>query len=140
MAQESSHYLIDIILTDKIVFIKRELQYIHLRRGAGAVAPPCPSGRQASLPLKGAGNGAVLMFYTYILKSLAQDRYYYGLTSDLNRRIKEHNSGRVKSTKARRPWKLHYYEAYRTRSAAQRRERFFKKRSGYRWLRARAII
>ncbi len=140
MAKSTRYYLTTILLNNKTVSNRGGLQYIHLRRGAGAVAPPCPLGRQASLPPKGAGNGTVSMFYAYILKSMTQNRYYYGSTSDLNRRINEHNSGRVKSTKARRPCELHYYEAYRTRSEAQRRERFFKKRSGYRWLRARAII
>ncbi len=140
MAKSTRYYLTTILLNNKTVSNRGGLQYIHHRRGAGAVAPPCPLGRQESLPPKGAGNGAVSMIYTYILKSLTQDRYYYGSTSDLNRRIKEHNSGRVKSTKARRPWKLHYYEAYRTRSEAQRRERYFKKRSGYRWLKGQAII
>ena len=140
MAQRKSYYLSRIFIITKIVSIRQVLRYIHLRRGAGAVAPPCPLGRQESLPPKRAGNGAVSMFYTYILKSLTYHRYYYGSTSDLDRRLKEHNSGRVKSTKAWRLWKLHYHEAYCTRSEAQSRERFFKKRSGYRWLRARAII
>ena len=140
MAKSTRYYLTTILLTNKTVSNRGGLQYIHLRRGAGAVAPPCPLGRQESLPPKRAGNGAVSMFYTYILKSLTYHRYYYGSTSDLDRRLKEHNSGRVKSTKAWRLWKLHYHEAYCTRSEAQSRERFFKKRSGYRWLRARAII
>lgn len=46
------------------------------------------------------------MFYVYILQSLKDLRTYVGYSSDIERRIKEHNSGRVKSTKHRKPFKL----------------------------------
>ena len=88
----------------------------------------------------GAGNGAVTMHYVYILQSEADKGYYYGSTSDLEKRVKEHNAGRVKSTKSRRPLNLHYYEEYDDKREALKREQYFKKRSGYRWLKKQAII
>ena len=80
------------------------------------------------------------MYYAYILKSVKDNGYYYGSTSDLPKRIKEHNDGRVKSTKSRGPWQLRYFEEFPDRGGARKREMYFKKRSGYRWLKGRAII
>ncbi len=47
-----------------------------------------------------------IMFFVYILRSTATGRYYYGHTKDLSKRIKQHNSGKVRSTKAYRPWEV----------------------------------
>jgi putative endonuclease len=80
------------------------------------------------------------MHYAYILKSPQNARYYYGSTSDINIRLKEHNAGRVKSTKAFRPWVVHYLEQHSTKTEALKRELFFKSRSGYRWLKEKKII
>ena len=48
------------------------------------------------------------MYYTYILESEKDKRFYTGYTSDLKKRITEHNSKKVKSTKDRQPLKLGY--------------------------------
>ena len=80
------------------------------------------------------------MYTTYILKSKKDNKYYFGSTSDVNKRLKEHNSGKVKSTKSRIPFVLHYFEEYKTRSQAMKRERYFKKRSGNRFLKDNRII
>ncbi|PIY31820.1 MAG: excinuclease ABC subunit C, partial [Candidatus Infernicultor aquiphilus] len=50
------------------------------------------------------------MFYTYILISEKDDKFYVGYTDNLKRRIKKHNNGDVESTKYRRPLKLIYYD------------------------------
>lgn len=62
------------------------------------------------------------MFYVYILKSDKDGKLYVGLTNDLRRRFKEHNTGQNKSTKSRRPFKLAYYEAYLDFKDAEIRE------------------
>jgi len=68
------------------------------------------------------------MWYFYILQSLKQKDYFYkGSTSDLKRRLTQHNHGKAKSTKPRMPWKLVYYEAYLTEKAARLRESSVKK-------------
>jgi len=74
------------------------------------------------------------MYYTYILKSLKDNTYYYGSTSDLNRRLKDHNAGRSRYTKSKRPWKLYYFEEFSTKSEALKKESFFKSIEGYLWL------
>ncbi len=80
------------------------------------------------------------MYFAYILKSLKDGTHYYGSTAKLNSRLKIHNSGKVKYTKAHKPWALHYYEEFQTRSEAVRREKFFKTIDGYKWLKSNSII
>ncbi|MBK9284362.1 MAG: GIY-YIG nuclease family protein [Sphingobacteriaceae bacterium] len=79
-------------------------------------------------------------FITYILKSLRDGKYYYGSCQNLEARLKNHNSGRVRSTKSRRPLAVHYQEEFATRSEAYKREIFFKTIDGYNWLKKNKII
>ncbi|QQG45746.1 MAG: GIY-YIG nuclease family protein [Candidatus Sungiibacteriota bacterium] len=62
------------------------------------------------------------MFYFYTLQSLKDKNLYFGYTGDLRKRIKEHNEGRVYSTRNRRPLECIYYEAYRSEKDARERE------------------
>lgn len=73
---------------------------------------------------------AYLMFYIYILKSLKDSKLYTGFSSNLRKRIKEHDSGNVISTKNRRPLELVYYEAYQNKVSALKREKFLKTTKG----------
>jgi putative endonuclease len=74
------------------------------------------------------------MFIVYVLKSLSSDKHYVGYTSDLEKRIQDHNSGLSKYTSRHCPWKLIYKEEYSTRSEAMKREKFFKSYEGRKWL------
>ncbi len=69
------------------------------------------------------------MFFVYILKSLLDGHLYIGSTSDLERRLKEHNSGAVTSTKSRRPFKIVYVEGYSVEKEARHREQNLKLRA-----------
>jgi putative endonuclease len=80
------------------------------------------------------------MHYAYILKSLKDGKYYYGRTSDLENRLKYHNSGKARSTKSRRPLVLHYYEEFPTKTEAIHKEIYFKSIEGRNWLKSKAII
>ncbi len=84
--------------------------------------------------------GLSAMYYTYILKSIHFDRHYFGHTHDLDTRLKRHNQGKVRSTKAYRPWKIVYYETFSTRSEAFLREMFFKSVEGRMWLKEHGIL
>ncbi len=68
------------------------------------------------------------MFYVYLLSSRKYHELYIGSTSDLRKRIVEHNKGNVKSTKLKKPYDLIYYEAYKVESDARRRESMLKLR------------
>jgi putative endonuclease len=69
------------------------------------------------------------MYYLYILKSKKDAQLYTGSTNDLRRRFKEHNDGKVFSTKTRQPFELVYYEAYKSEKDARNRESNLKLRS-----------
>lgn len=66
------------------------------------------------------------MYYVYILKSLKNGDVYVGYSDDLKRRFDQHNSGSVRSTQFNRPWDLPYYEAYKDKHDATKRERQLK--------------
>lgn len=66
------------------------------------------------------------MFYVYIIKSKKDQKCYIGSTIDLRKRIKEHNDGKVFSTKSRKPFTLVYYEAFRSEKDARSREQGLK--------------
>ena len=52
-------------------------------------------------------------YFVYILESEIDGRLYKGQTRDIDKRIKEHNSGKTKSTKGYKPWKLVYFETFK---------------------------
>ncbi len=76
-------------------------------------------------------------YYTYVLESLKDRKLYIGWTNNLEQRIKEHQTGKVFSTKYRLPVKLIYYEACLSKEAAIKREKYFKTGFGRRFLRSR---
>ncbi|MEW6171355.1 MAG: GIY-YIG nuclease family protein [Candidatus Omnitrophota bacterium] len=67
-----------------------------------------------------------LTYYVYILKSLKDSNFYVGITNNVGRRLKEHNSGYQKSTKARKPFVLVYKECCNNRQLARKREKQLK--------------
>ena len=74
------------------------------------------------------------MFFVYILLSKTDKKFYIGFTENINSRLLAHNSGKVISTKHRRPFELIYYEAYCNRKDAEGREKFLKSGSGHRFI------
>jgi putative endonuclease len=77
------------------------------------------------------------MFYTYVLHSKKDGKFYTGYTQDLKLRVEQHDKGQVDSTKDRRPLKLIYYEACLNRSDATHRERYLKTYHGKAYIRKR---
>ncbi len=77
------------------------------------------------------------MFYTYILLSEKDNKFYTGFTKDLNLRFKQHKEGKVKSTMNRRPLKLIYYEVCLNQQDATKREKYFKTYFGKMFIRNR---
>ncbi|MEK9134811.1 MAG: GIY-YIG nuclease family protein [Patescibacteria group bacterium] len=63
-----------------------------------------------------------MAYYVYILKSLKDGNFYTGYTSNLKNRINAHNSGKVKSTKHRKPFILIKSEEFGSRKEAMWRE------------------
>ncbi len=80
------------------------------------------------------------MFYVYVIKSESFGKIYIGQTSDVDKRLKQHNdpdnhfskyTKRIKGT-----WQLMYEEELLTRSEALSRERFLKSGNGRSFLKA----
>ena len=70
------------------------------------------------------------MYYTYVLKSQKDNKFYIGYSTDLINRFVQHQKGQVESTKHRRPLDLIFYEFFKDRRDAQRREKYFKTDKG----------
>ena len=67
------------------------------------------------------------MWYVYLLESIDKQWHYYGFTTDLRRRYREHVEGKVVSTKGHKPFTLRYYEAYDSEILAREREATLKR-------------
>ena len=80
------------------------------------------------------------MFCVYILRSLKDNGFYFGHSADAQKRLKEHNALKVRSTKARVPFILHYSESFSTKSEAFQREMFLKSLEGRNFLKQGNII
>lgn len=71
------------------------------------------------------------MYFVYSIQSQDNpDRYYIGLTSDVERRLAEHNAGKSIHTNKFRPWKLVTYTAFADKSKAENFEIYLKTSSG----------
>ncbi|NDC39895.1 MAG: GIY-YIG nuclease family protein [Proteobacteria bacterium] len=91
--------------------------YVYILKGTSRQLPSSQVGRDSS-PL---GDGQVT------------DRFYVGCTSDLKRRLAEHNRGDSTHTNQYRPWRLINYFAFVNREKAQAFERYLKSRAGRRF-------
>ena len=74
------------------------------------------------------------MYYLYILLNEARTRTYTGVCHDIHKRLRDHNEGRVQSSRPYRPYKVIYTNAFETLSEARKEERFYKSSTGRRRL------
>jgi len=78
-------------------------------------------------------------YYTYVLRSIKDNKLYYGQTKNLKLRIEQHNNGNVTSTKNRRPLELIYFEGCLILKDALRREKYFKTYYGRMFVKKRLL-
>ena len=69
-------------------------------------------------------------YFVYILKSLKDNRRYIGCTSDLNRRLHQHNEGFTESTRKRRPFVIMCFKKFDNKILALKYERYLKRLKG----------
>lgn len=81
----------------------------------------------------------MFFYYVYVLESLKDGDLYIGYTSNLKRRIEEHNKGLSFATKFRRPFKLIYFEGGLFEKDTKRREKYLKTTQGRRFLGLRLL-
>ena len=68
--------------------------------------------------------------WVYALSSEMDGRIYVGFSSNVEKRLKEHNAEKTKSTKGFRPWKVIYTESVASRIEARELEKYYKSGSG----------
>ena len=78
-----------------------------------------------------------MMWFAYALQSKYDGWLYIGMSTDVNRRLTEHNRGYNRSTRPRVPFELFYIEECSSRGEARKREKFLKSGKGRDFLRAR---
>lgn len=71
------------------------------------------------------------MFFVYILKSQIDQSRYIGVTSDIKRRLKAHNSGFSKYCNSKRPYRLIWCSIFTDKNKAYNFEKYLKSSSGY---------
>jgi putative endonuclease len=74
------------------------------------------------------------MITVYALNNSVNKEIYVGITSSLERRIAEHNSGKNRYTKAFMPWNVFYTEEHPDYASARKREKYLKSAAGKRFL------
>lgn len=80
------------------------------------IPPPANGGAATSQPA-----------YVYLLRSQQDGSYYVGWTTDVRRRLGEHNQGQGTYSRRKRPWEFIGVEAYPSPVAAKARERVLKR-------------
>lgn len=69
------------------------------------------------------------MVYTYLLKSSINYSFYVGIAKDPFSRLREHNNGKVESTKKFKNWKLVYVKKHNNYKEARKHEKWLKKKN-----------
>lgn len=78
-----------------------------------------------------------MFYYTYVLLSQVDNKYYIGWTVNLKQRVDKHNKGLVIATKYRVPLKLVYFEACLSKEKGILREKQLKSGFGRSYLKRR---
>lgn len=75
-----------------------------------------------------------MRYYVYALRSIVNGKMYIGITTNPDRRLKEHNAGMTKSTKSYRPYVKIYQEQCFSRTDARNKEKYYKSGCGREFL------
>jgi len=83
------------------------------------------------MPSKALAKEGGRLFYVYLIESTSTGQRYVGSTSELKRRIEQHNAGQSAHTAKFKPWRLVCYVAFLDRGKAEKFERYLKSGSGH---------
>ncbi len=79
-------------------------------------------------------------YYVYIIQSKKDKSIYIGFTTNLTRRIKEHNNNFSGYTKSKSPWSLIWYCVFADELSAKSFEKYLKSGSGKAFIQKRIIL
>lgn len=75
------------------------------------------------------------MYKVYAIRSKVDGRVYVGMSKNIFNRLKQHNSGQIKSTRPFRPWKIIFQEECgESRIIARKKEKYYKSGCGKEFL------
>ena len=69
------------------------------------------------------------MFFTYIIKSKKDGSFYVGISDNFERRLNDHNKGKLKYTSNKRPWILWHIRKSASMKEAREEEIYLKKKN-----------
>ncbi len=93
----------------------------------------CPDGEIGRPACRQAGalaRNVIMNWFVYAIQSIQRNYIYVGLTSDLEKRISQHNNGKERTTRPYRPFILIHHEMFGTRLEARKREIYLKSGCG----------
>ncbi len=67
--------------------------------------------------------------YVYMIRSISVGKYYVGISQDVDRRLTEHNSGKLKTSSKNKPYQIVYKKEYQDYKNARKHEIWLKKKS-----------
>jgi len=71
------------------------------------------------------------MMYVYVLQNCEEaQRFYVGITENLDMRLRQHNAGEIFHTAKYKPWKLKNYIAFEDHTKAYAFEKYLKSGPG----------
>ncbi len=79
------------------------------------------------------------MYYIYIIQSKNNKKHYTGITENLVKRLKAHNTGESKYTAKDRPYKFLWYCCFADKNKAYKFEKYLKTGSGIAFLKKHLI-
>ncbi len=79
------------------------------------------------------------MYFVYILQSEGDKGLYVGSTENVKQRVDEHNSGKAKYSRSKRPYALKWFCAFPNKKQALAFERYLKQGSGFAFTRKHLI-
>jgi putative endonuclease len=80
-----------------------------------------------------------MIIFVYILRN-ANNKFYVGMAELPEKRLKEHNSGKTKTTRGKGPWEIVHTEQYPNRIEARAREKFLKSGIGRAWIKSKFTV
>jgi putative endonuclease len=84
------------------------------------------------MPFEASAKEGCQLQYVYLIESIAPPSHrYVGVTTDLKRRLEEHNMGKSPHTSKFKPWRLVTYVAFSDQAKALSFERYLKSGSGH---------
>lgn len=69
-------------------------------------------------------------FIVYLIKSQKDNSLYVGCTTDIDKRLSEHNQGMSQYTEPKRPWVIEWYCTFYDKAMAYNFEQYLKTGSG----------